>query len=326
MNIIPASQSGAAPLLPKILAPGRPGAGGRFWRVGTEKRTPIIPIKTSHRSTLDWGTRRTGFTLIELLVVIAIIAILAAMLLPALARAKLKATGAACLSNQKQLALAWFMYTTDNQEKLVNFLESSNAKGDVPWRWDPPPKFPAFPAGTSPEDRIKLTIEEGFRQGALFTYAPNPAIIHCPGDKRIGLKAGNGYTYSSVSPIGTLNGETSVFYKTSELRRLSEKFLWVEENDPRGENLGSWIMNQSGTAATGFAGSTWIDSPAAFHGTSSSFNWADGHSSMRKWVNPATVAYAQSMNQSKYGNSPSAAQVKDDAPWAAKGFATLINR
>jgi prepilin-type N-terminal cleavage/methylation domain-containing protein len=276
-------------------------------------------------SRIEFALPKRGFTLIELLVVIAIIAILASLLLPALSRAKLKATGAACLSNQKQLALAWTMYTTDNQEKLVNFLESLNARNDVPWRYDPPPILPVLPAGTSAEDKIKLYIEAGYRQGALFSYAPNPGILHCPGDKRLGLKAGNGYTYSSISPIGTLNGETPVFYKTTDITRPSDKFLWVEENDPRGENVGSWIMNQAGTVANGFAGSTFIDSPAAFHGTSSSFNWADGHASMHKWADPATLAYALSMDQNKYGNAPSAAQVKDDAPWAAAGYASAIN-
>jgi prepilin-type processing-associated H-X9-DG protein len=217
------------------------------------------------------------------------------------------------------------MYSIDFQEKMINFLESVNAKREIPWRYDPPPKMPTFPTGTTAEDRIRLTIEEGYRQGGLFPYAANVGIIHCPGDTRVGLRAGRGYTYSSCSPVGTLNGETVVFTKTTQLTKPSQKFLWVEENDPRGENLGSWIMNQAGNLGNGFAGSSWIDSPADFHGGNSTFNWADGHAIMHKWLDPATIKYAQSLDPNKYGSAPSSGSVKHDAPWAAAGYASKTN-
>jgi prepilin-type N-terminal cleavage/methylation domain-containing protein/prepilin-type processing-associated H-X9-DG protein len=270
--------------------------------------------------------QRRGFTLIELLVVIAIIAILASLLLPALSRAKLKATGAYCVNNQKQLALAWLMYCTDNSERVVNFLQDKNAKGDIPWRYYTPPKPPAnmIPAGTSPEKRIEINIQEGYKQGALATYAATPNIIHCPGDVRIKLKAGKGYTYVSLSGVGTLNGEAPELYKQTEIAHPSNRFLWIEENDPRGENVGSWLMSQ-GNVNNGYTGAQLVDSTANFHGNASTFNYADGHAETRKWLDAAMIKYSASMDQNKFGSSPNDKVAPHDVKWLAERYPSKAN-
>jgi prepilin-type N-terminal cleavage/methylation domain-containing protein/prepilin-type processing-associated H-X9-DG protein len=272
-----------------------------------------------------------AFTLIELLVVIAIIAILAAMLLPALAQAKLKAQQAACVSNEKQLGLAWVMYCGDSRDYVVNFDIKNGPKGDKPWRYQTPPVPPGIPPGTSQQEAYKITLRAGVKQGALAEYLKSEDVIHCPGDVRATKPVGTGTTitgwfaWASYSGIGTLNGENPQVYKQTDISHPSERMLWIEENDPRGENLGSWIMN-GGTPLSSFTDAGTIDSPASFHGSSSTFNFADGHVEARKWLDGAMIKYAKSMDSNKYGSAPSYAQAPIDVLFLAKRYVTTLNK
>jgi prepilin-type N-terminal cleavage/methylation domain-containing protein len=269
-----------------------------------------------------------GFTLIELLVVIAIIAILAAILMPVLQSARRRAYVATCLNNERQLAVAWMMYAQDHDDGLIGM--STLTKSD--WRIGLTPGFqiPSTPyplkiqvptsLRTSVVAANNWFIREGWVEGPLYPYASSPDLIHCPGDTRALLGVSGFCSYSGVMGLSTittnLNWGVTTLCKLSAIRHASERIVFVEESDTRGDNLQQWEFEYN---VPSFG-----DKVAAFHGDSSTFDFADGHAENRRWLDPDTINYANST--ATYSTSWTGGKNwVDDANWIAQHYPCLAN-
>ncbi len=265
----------------------------------------------------------TGFTLIELLVVIAIIAILAAMLLPALTKAKQRAQSIACMNDTKQIMIAWNLYASDNNDFLppndYPYLTAYFGAGANQ------AKMKNWVVGTmaQPADAGDLGTKTGKGSelldpnSLLSPYLRSIKVYHCPADNYVDTYAGNQVhvrSYSMNSAVGTVwstyyssgspaigsavqggwlpgssynGGQTAwmTYGKQGSFTRPGPANTWViMDENPITINDGSFAVS-----AMADAGKTYlIDYPTGNHGGAGALSFADGHAIVHKWQDPRT--------------------------------------
>ena len=266
----------------------------------TAWQTP--PMKSNYISRLGTTSRaREGFTLIELLVVIAIIAILAAMLLPSLARAKSKAKGIGCLNNHRQLAIAWRLYTEDNRDTLL--FASGNITGFQPgvWMGGTMDFLSSNPSNYDPSVDIY--------KSPMWPYCKSLTIFKCPEDTSYVVVNGTNAPRVRTMVMNVFlggfygSGDTvfddklwMLYRKQSDLNTPgpSKIFVFTDEREDA-INWGNFYVDMAGAPTSTSGGNPaaykMADMPSYYHGPGScSFSIADGHSEMRKWKDPRTMS------------------------------------
>jgi prepilin-type N-terminal cleavage/methylation domain-containing protein len=266
--------------------------------------------------------KKGAFTLIELLVVIAIIALLLALLMPALRLAKDQASALICVNNLRQLSMGWFSYTVDHDGMLMggHRKRGSNYSDktcfpDGFWINPPHNDLGVYTSDTAPgvlEDKLR-----GIKTGQLFPYVKTVKLFHCPADARIDMP--DQLAYCSYAVAGGMNGEEAynggckqypdrVAEVYDEIRSPGNKYVFIEESDPRGWNMGSWLMSQTGSNGG--------DPLAGWQNDRSTLGFADGHAEKHRWVDKSTIEMTE---EQRFGY-PVPANEGEDLAYMRRGY------
>ncbi len=249
--------------------------------------------RTKYMTNLNSGPERSsslkipqrGFTLIELLVVIAIIAILAAMLLPALARARQKTQGIYCMNDTHQLALASHMYTSDNGDFFPPNRDGGNvgkAAADAAWVGG----WLDYSASTDNTNIAFLINKDRYPYAAyLGTYVKNPSSWKCPADKSqvmiAGLRMNRVRSISMQNYIGPMSriwsggAKYKMKPKMSQVMMPTMTFIFLDEREDS--------INDGWFATSPEELYKIVDYPASYHGSAAGFAFVDGHSEIHRW-------------------------------------------
>lgn len=242
--------------------------------------------------------KKRGFTLIELLVVISIIAVLMSIMMPALGKVRQIAKQTTCVSNIRQLGLAWVLYSEDNRGRIVN--GCTKDKDDEP-AW--------------------VTYGEDVADGALYPYVNDRDVYCCAADKKTNDRSYS--LFDAMNGFAGIPGTQGMIVKSiHQIKRTSERGVFIDE----GANVDGVATYD--TWSIHYNTPSWWDNPPVQHENGVSLAYADGHAAYMKWKDKETIKLGKDTLEGRVGqyNQPD----NEDLPviqriaWGKLGYKSAI--